>query len=136
MNQATIRINDKDVPHNTLEWDLRTNRHSTTCGRAWGWIHNAPGEPCWSNAGAFNEKAAQKVVDEHNQWLKEQTPIRVRIVEATAIAQRAQKSVTEAEESLAKRKQALDLALTEVARLESIRDAAAAATQSTPEVTP
>lgn len=96
MEQPTIRINGKDVPHNTVPWRIATNRHTTTRGNSWGWIEGAPGNICWSNDGSFNSDAASAAVRDHNQWLENQKPIDLKIVEATRRVVEAQKSVDEA----------------------------------------
>lgn len=87
----TIKCGGKDVPHNTQPWETRANRHSNTDGTRWGWIEGAPGNICWSNNSQFNEAAAGRVCKEHNDWLEQQKPIALRIVEARAEVERVEK---------------------------------------------
>ncbi len=70
------------VPHNTKPWSVRTNRHPTTSGYSWGWVEGAPGNVCWSNDSAFNSAAASRLAVEHNQWLEDQKPLSIRLIEA------------------------------------------------------
>jgi len=62
-----------------------TNRHTSTSGNRWGWIEGADGNVCWSNdeGSQFTEAEAGKVAREHNEWLEQQRPLDVRIMEAT-----------------------------------------------------
>lgn len=80
------------VAHNTTKWRSCTNRHTTTCGRSWGWIEGAPGNVCWSNESGSNFTGAQAAaaVHEHNVWLENQRPISLRIVEAIEAVKRAE----------------------------------------------
>lgn len=77
-----VTVNGVTVLHNSKEWRVATNRHPTTWGASWGWIDGAPGHVCWSDDEAFNRKAAGLMVAEHANWLEEQKPISIRLVEA------------------------------------------------------
>lgn len=83
MAAETIKCGSIDVPHNTKRWEVMTNRHTSTRGFPWGWIDGPDHNVCWSNdpGKTFTSKDAARVVDEHNAWLKEQTPIALRIIE-------------------------------------------------------
>lgn len=70
------------VPHNTVPWRVAINKHPELNGDSWGWIDGAPGNVCWSNSKAFNAKAAGQMVAEHAQWLEDQKPLSIRLVEA------------------------------------------------------
>lgn len=123
--QTTINCGGKEVPHNTVPWRVATNRHTNTNGTAWGWIEGAPGNVCWTNSNsAFDREKAGAVVAEHNRWLEEQKPITLRIVEATERANVARRKAEAARQEADKCDAALDAALGEVARLESLRDEA------------
>ena len=125
MQQATINCGGKEVPHNTVRWRVATNRHPNCDGTSWGWIEGAPGHVCWTDeTKSFNREKAGVVVAEHNRWLEEQKPITLRIVEATERANAAQRNAEAARQKADKCEAALDAALGEVARLESLRDEA------------
>lgn len=68
------------IEHNARRWEVKTNRHPTTSGYAWGWIEGAPGNLCWSNDKDFDQSAASEVVSWHNEWLEQQTPVEIRLV--------------------------------------------------------
>jgi len=118
----TINCGGKEVPHNTVPWRIATNRHTNFDGSSWGWIDGAPGHICWSNDKSFNRAKAGAVVAAHNQWLEEQRPIALRIVDATEAANKARERSEAARIEYDKRAIDLDNALAEVARLESLRD--------------
>lgn len=120
VSEKTIRCGSKDVPHNTIPWRVCTNRHTSTAGNSWGWIEGAPGNICWSNDNAsFNRHKAGEVVAAHNQWLEEQKPIHLRIIEASEKVQRAQAEYDEAEKSAASRLEQLADAKLILATLEA-----------------
>lgn len=87
----TIKCGGKDVLHNTLVWETCRNRHTNTNGTDWGWIEGTPVSVCWSNDSAFDRKAAGLVCKEHNDWLEQQKPIALRIVEARDEVDRVEK---------------------------------------------
>jgi hypothetical protein len=78
----SVTVRGVTVPHNTREWRVATNRHPCTGGAAWGWIEGAPGNVCWSNEKNFNREAAGQMVAAHSQWLEDQKPLSIRLVEA------------------------------------------------------
>ena len=78
----SVTVAGVTVPHNTKPWSVKTNRHPTTSGYSWGWVEGAPGNVCWSNDSAFNSAAAGQLVKEHNQWLEDQKPLSIRLIEA------------------------------------------------------
>lgn len=122
----TIRCGGQDVPHNTQRWEVKTNRHPTTNGRSWGWIEGAPGNVCWSNdSSSFDYPKACEVTYLHNQWLEEQKPISLRLIEANKRATAARKLAESARKEADKRNADLDAALAEVARLEALQESSA-----------
>ena len=78
----TITVAGVTVEHNSQSWRVATNRHRNTDGTNWGWIEGAPGNICWSNNGTFNVAAAAEMVAGHNQWLEDQKPLSIRLIEA------------------------------------------------------
>lgn len=78
----SVTVRGVTVTHNTREWSVATNRHPCTGGAAWGWIEGAPGNVCWSNEESFNREAAGQMVAAHSQWLEDQKPLSIRLVEA------------------------------------------------------
>ncbi len=100
----TIRCGSQDVQHNNVRWRVCTNRHTTTAGRAWGWIEGAPGDVCWSNDNeSFNEAAAGRAAHEHNEWLEQQKSVTVKLIEAEDVRKSAQarydKAIRECDEA-------------------------------------
>ncbi len=133
--QTTINCGGKEVPHNTVPWRVATNRYTNCDGTAWGWIEGAPGNVCWTNeTKKFDREKARAVVAEHNRWLEEQKPITLRIVEATERANAARRKAEAARQEADKCDAALDAALGEVERLESLRDEASNLNSTTPDV--
>ena len=53
-------------------WEVKTNRHPETSGRAWGWIEGHPDHLCWSDDKEFNYKAACALVNKHNLRLEDE----------------------------------------------------------------
>lgn len=78
----SVTVGKVTVAHNTVKWRVCTNRHTNTDGTRWGWIDNATVHTCWSNNSAFNENAAHDLVNAHNQWLEDQKPLSIRMIEA------------------------------------------------------
>lgn len=81
----SITVAGVTVSHNSRKWEMRTNRHPTTGGRAWGWIEGVPHQVCWSNDrgdGGFNSAAAGEMVAAHNQWLEDMKSPALKILEA------------------------------------------------------
>ena len=70
------------ILHNARKWRVCTNSHSTSDGFRWGWIEGTPGNVCWENGRAFNESAAHEMVEQHNQWLEDQKPLSIKMIEA------------------------------------------------------
>lgn len=81
MNIEPVIVGGTSIPHNAVKWDVRKNRHTTTEGRDWGWIEGAPGNVCWENGQRFDRHAAQEATRLHNQWLEDQKPIKIKIIE-------------------------------------------------------
>jgi len=103
----------KPIPHNEKIWEVCTNRHPTTWGAPWGWIEGADGNVCWNNdpGSPFASKDARSVVEDHNTWLEQQTPIAIRILKAGQAAAAAQIEVEQATAELDKRIAALNSAI-------------------------
>lgn len=78
----SVSVAGVTVMHNAAPWRVATNRHPTIYGRAWGWIEGAPGNVCWSDDETFNRAAAASMVTAHAQWLEDQKPLSIRLVEA------------------------------------------------------
>lgn len=78
----SVMVGGRTIQHNNATWRLCTNRHRNTDGSPWGWIEGAPGNVCWSDNQAFNSVAASQAVHEHNQWLEDQKPLVLRLIEA------------------------------------------------------
>lgn len=78
----TVTVDGVTVHHNTVPWRVCTNRHSNTDGTSWGWIEGAPGNVCWSNNGRFRQASAIRMASLHNEWLEEQKPLAIRLIEA------------------------------------------------------
>lgn len=83
MNIEPIQVGGKTIEHNAVQWRVCTNRHPETSGREWGWIEGSPGDITWSNNHdtGFNRLAAEKAVQMHNQWLEEQKPLAIKLIE-------------------------------------------------------
>lgn len=78
----SVSVAGVTVLHNSLGWRVCTNRHSNTDGTSWGWIEGAPGNVCWSGNKKFNRAAAEEMVMAHAQWLEDQKPLSIKLVEA------------------------------------------------------
>jgi hypothetical protein len=78
----SVTVGKVTVPHNTAPWRVATNRHPNLDRTDWGWIDGAPGNVCWSDNEAFNRAAAMELVRLHNQWLEDQKPFSIRLIEA------------------------------------------------------
>lgn len=119
----TIRCGNKDVPHNTQKWRSCTNRHTSTSGNSWGWIEGAPGNICWSNDGDsdFTSRDASDVVAAHNQWLEEQRPLALRIVEAREEMERRERLSNEAQANFRSRYTDFEKAKAEHERLVALQ---------------
>lgn len=113
-------IEQMKVPHNSVPWGVKTNRHTTTDGRSWGWIEGAPGNVCWTNGTAFDRDAASLVCRHHNEWLKEQTPIALRLIEAEADVIKKQKVLDSVTQSFTRAERDLFDAYAEVDRLKRL----------------
>jgi hypothetical protein len=79
----SITVAGVTIEHNTQPWRVAKNRHSNIDGTDWGWIEGAPGHVCWSDNERFNREAAREAVKLHNDWLEDQKPTLVKLIEAT-----------------------------------------------------
>lgn len=121
--QATIRCGTKDVPHNTVKWESLRNRHSTTRGNDWGWIEGAPGNVCWSDDNqSFTSADAERVCREHNEWLENQKPIALRIIECNGRIEKASAAVDQAKLRLNECQSQKDAEVAEMLRLLAIEE--------------
>lgn len=118
MDILRFEMHGRSFVHNDRKWTVCTNRHPTTCGRAWGWIEGPSSDLTWGNDGRFDSKAANDVVKAHNAWLAEQEPPALRLARLTP-----EIAIRRAE--IERREQALDALRAELARLEG--EAASAA---------
>jgi len=119
----TIRCGSVEVPHNTVKWQTKTNRHTTTIGNLWGWIEGAPGNVCWSNDNnVFNSAEAGRVAREHNERLENQRPISLRMVECQERIQRAATAVENHRKQGEPLQIKLDFELNELHRLAAISE--------------
>lgn len=120
----TIRCGSKDVFHNTVVWQMRTNRHTTCNGHSWGWIEGAPGNVCWSNDSRdFDFSKASSAITAHNQWLEQQTPIELRIVKLREKIDRQQQEVGVRRENLKAAETQLSILLDAFAEMMAIKEA-------------
>src|SRR5688500_10258470 len=78
----SVSVAETTVERNAASWRVATNRHPSADGTAWGWIDGAPGNVCWSDNKRFNRAAAGEMVKAHNQWLEDQKPLSIRLIEA------------------------------------------------------
>lgn len=78
----SVTVSGRNIHHNDKKWRLATNRHNNTDGSRWGWIDGAPGNECWSDNERFNSIAAGEAVEIHNQWLEDQVPVVIRLINA------------------------------------------------------
>ena len=111
--------------HTDKPWRSHTNRHTTTQGYSWGWISGPVregGDICWSNdpGDRFTERDAAEVISFHNEWLKEQEPVSLRLVRASERLASAEKECNLAEIRYLESQEALAKASAEVERLEAM----------------
>lgn len=78
----SVTVAGRTIRHNDKKWRVATNRHSNTDGSRWGWIEGAPGNECWSDNEIFNSIAAGEAVEIHNQWIEDQVPVVIRLINA------------------------------------------------------
>ena len=72
----------KTIFHNTVKWEVCTNRNTSTRGNSWGWIEHSFPEIYWTNDNKnFDSSDAQEVVRLHNQWIEDQKPTIFRLIE-------------------------------------------------------
>jgi hypothetical protein len=81
-DEPVVEVSGTTVKHNAVKWRTAKNRHSNTDGTDWGWIEGAPGNVCWSNNSKFNRASAEKMAGIHNQWLEDQKPLSIKLIEA------------------------------------------------------
>jgi hypothetical protein len=113
----SITVAGVTIAHNTQKWRVATNRHPTTYGRSWGWIDGAPGNVCWSNDERFDEKAAGEAVKLHNDWLEEQKPPLMKLIEAAERQKKIAKRFDDAKAAFEKAQAELEAVDREVIRL-------------------
>lgn len=80
--EPVIEVAGVTVKHNAQQWRVAKNRHGNTDGSDWGWVEGARGNVCWSNNATFNRNAAERMVAIHNQWLEDQKPLSIKLIEA------------------------------------------------------
>lgn len=110
--------------HTESQWHSRTNRHTTTAGHSWGWIDGpraSNGDYCWSDdpGSRFTSSDAADVIRFHNEWLKEQEPIAIRLVKAHRQLASIEDRYRDSEEKLRTVSEELDEARANVASLET-----------------
>ncbi len=113
----SVTVAGVTIAHNACNWRVATNRHPTTGGRSWGWIEGAPGNVCWSNDERFDEKAAGEAVNLHNDWLEEQKPPLMKLIEAAERQKKIAKRFEDAKAVFEKAKADLEAIDREVIRL-------------------
>lgn len=125
--RPSVTYSGKTVLHNTARWVVKTNRHTSTAGNDWGWIDGAPSNLCWSNDNTtFNYKAACEIARLHNQWLDEQKPLSIRLIEANEILDVARMALDKARAELADAESKYAIANEAVLELEAKREKIAA----------
>lgn len=90
----------RSFKHTTELWRVCRNRHTNTNGTDWGWIEGPAGDTTWSDDKSFNREAAARVVALHNQWLDQQKPVSLRLIEADQRLTTAARRLRDAEEEL------------------------------------
>jgi len=113
----SVTVAGVTIAHNACNWRVATNRHPTIGGRSWGWIEGAPGNVCWSNDERFDEKAAGEAVKLHNDWLEEQKPPLMKLIEAAERQKKIAKRFEDAKAVFEKAKADLEAIDREVIRL-------------------
>ena len=96
----TVVVGGKCILHNGVKWRVATNRHPNTDRTRWGWIEGAPGNVCWSDNAVFNARAAGEAVLIHNEWLEDQKPLSIQLIEATERRDAAHKELHRAKQTL------------------------------------
>lgn len=94
-----------NIEHNTSIWSIATNRHKTSDGYYCGWIKGCPGDICWSDSPIgtrISFAQAEKLVEEHNAWLEEQTPISIQLIKLSERLSGLSKEKDTLEKQLAK----------------------------------
>ena len=77
MSILDFTVDGKTYTHNDTAWEVRTNRHTTTGGEAWGWIAGPVKNLCWT--GFEGHMHARRVVSAHNDWLEAQEPASMKL---------------------------------------------------------
>jgi hypothetical protein len=113
----SITVAGVTVEHNTQPWRVAKNRHPNSDNTDWGWIEGAPGNVCWSDNGRFDRVAAGEAVKIHNDWLEQQKPLLVKLIEATERNRKLAKRFGEASAAFEKAKAELEASDREVIRL-------------------
>lgn len=93
----TVTVAGRTLEHNTVKWEVKTNRHLTTTGRLWGWIEGAPGDSTWADGESFNCKAASQMAALHNEWLEARQHPEIRRIKAIHELRSAERAYNEAE---------------------------------------
>ena len=79
----SLTVAGRTLLHTTDRWRTARNKHPNTNGTDWGWIEGAAGgDNTWSDDKRFNRKAAEEMCQAHNQWLEDQKPVAIRLIEA------------------------------------------------------
>ncbi len=95
-----ITVRGRFFAHTTKLWRHCTNRHRNSNGTSWGWIDGAPGDDTWSDDKAFDSRAARIAIDMHNQWLEDQKPVKLKLIEANDALTKAARRLKAANEEL------------------------------------
>jgi len=113
----SVTVKGVTVLHNTAQWHVCTNRHRQTQGGCWGWIEGAPGNVCWGDGAAFDKDAAYEVVRLHREWLEDQKPVAIKLVEAREAYAAAKKTHDTYEAAYQKARKVLDECESRIAAL-------------------
>lgn len=95
-----VAASGRNFRHTTEPWRVCRNKHPNTNGTDWGWIEGPAGDTTWSDDKAFNREAAARVVSLHNQWLEEQKPVSLKLIEADQKLSAAARRLKDAQEEL------------------------------------
>src|SRR5690606_36938692 len=81
MSEPSFEYKGVEYSHTTGAWSVKTNRHTSTCGREWGWIEGPLENVCWG-PNSLARADASEIARIHNEWLEAQKPVSIRLVEA------------------------------------------------------
>jgi hypothetical protein len=96
------------IPHNLESWFVKTIERQTARGNEFGFIAGADGKVMWNDDGTiFNKKWAEGIAKEHNDWLEEQKPITLKLIDARREVNKYNLEVMDQERVLKEAKAAL-----------------------------